>query len=145
MFALRLWLVATMLAIGQAAAAQPLAVLDAPRARGDTDGDGQREYALVVRSATAAPRPAVFIAVFEARPDGWTMTAAVRLEDGAQVERLRLAPGALTASFRHHYPIDAHCCPSRATVRSYPIVDGTLIGDARAPAWGDTVAGLLDP
>jgi hypothetical protein len=137
---------ALVIATATGATARPLVVRDAPRAHGDADGDGRIEYAVVVEPAPALRRAPVFVAVFEERVGGWTLVAAIRLENGARVERLRLAPGVLTASFRRHYPIDPPCCPSRETVRSYAVVDGTVVGDAVAivtPAWAAEVAALI--
>lgn len=111
--------------------------------RGDLDGDGRADVALVVRH----PDHAVSVVVFEERDGGWVRTNAVRLEPGARVDRLRLAQGRLTVAYRRPYPVDPPCCPSRETVRSFALVEGRLHGgDHRVPggAWERRAAAALD-
>jgi hypothetical protein len=109
-----------------------------PVAFGDIDGDGRRDAALVVERPRHDGLAEVHVAVFAERRSGWRAVAAVRLDDGAEVERLRIVTGRLTAAYRRHYPVDPPGRPSNETVRSWAFVDGALLGGTAAaphPRW----------
>ena len=98
------------------------------------------------RSSPVSTTAPCFVLVFEDQAGGWSHTNTVRLETGAEVDRLRIVTGRLTITYRLHYPVDPPCCPSRETVASYALVDGQLLGgDHRAPqgTWHLQLATLL--
>jgi len=103
---------------------------------GDIDGDGRRDAALVVERAGDGPLPAVHLALFAERGDGWDVVATIRLDDGAVVDRLRIVTGRLTATFRRHYPVDPPGRPTNEIVRSWSFEDGAFHG-GRPAAAGD--------
>lgn len=117
----------------------------APPAFGDIDGDGRRDAALVVEVPPDDPLAAVYLAVFAEHRAGWRPLATIRLDDGAVVERLRIVPGRLTATYRRHYPVDPPGRPSNETVRSWVFADGVLHGGRAVEAtdrWARAAARL---
>lgn len=105
-----------------------LAASGDPVAKGDIDADGRADRAMVVRRTRADALPRVFVAIFADTNGDWHLVGTVELDPGAVVERLRLAPGRLTAEFRRHYPVDPPGSPSQRIVRSWAFVDGALHG-----------------
>jgi len=101
---------------------------------GDIDGDGRRDAALAVEHGGDRPLPAVHLALFAERGDGWDVVATIRLDDGAVVDRLRIVTGRLTASFRRHYPVDIPGRPTNEVVRSWAFEDGAFHGATPAAA-----------
>ncbi|NBB71936.1 MAG: hypothetical protein GVY33_16690, partial [Alphaproteobacteria bacterium] len=94
----------------------------------------RRDAALAVERGDGGPLPAVHLALFAERGDGWDVVATIRLDDGAVVDRLRIVTGRLTATFRRHYPVDPPGRPSNEVVRSWPFEDGEFHGGQPAAA-----------
>jgi hypothetical protein len=99
---------------------------------GDIDGDGRRDAALVVERAVGGLLAEVYVVLMAEGSAGWRPLATMRLDDGAEVERLRIVPGRLTASYRRHYPVDRPGNPTHETVRSWAYADGGFHGAAPA-------------
>ena len=126
---LAVWFISALV-LGGVVRAQPerAAALDV----GDIDGDGRRDAALVVERAGGGLLAEVYVVVMAEGRAGWRPLATIRLDDGAEVERLRIVPGRLTATYRRHYPVDRPGNPTHETVRSWAYGDGVFHGAAPA-------------
>ena len=110
---------------------------------GDIDGDGRRDAALVVERAGGGLLAEVYVVVMAEGRAGWRPLATIRLDDGAEVARLRIVPGRLTASYRRHYPVDRPGNPTHETVRSWAYADGGFHGAAPAHPPRDRLRAVL--
>jgi heat shock protein HslJ len=125
---------------GESAARPTLRLLGDLRVKGDLDGDGIDESAVLLAENSGGSGTFIYVAVLERRGGTVRNTGTALLGDRVQVRSLSITDGAIRMEVIQHGSGDALCCPTGKALRRWileeeslmelpPVVTGTVSMD----------------
>ncbi len=107
--------------------------LGPPRARGDLDGDGREDAAVILLGSGGGSGVFVDLAVVLDRNGVPVHAASAPLGDRVQVHEIRIEGSDILVDVTQQGPGDPACCPTQKTTRKFHFADGKLV-DTAPPA-----------
>ena len=107
--------------------------LGPPRARGDLDGDGREDAAVILLGSGGGSGVFVDLAVVLDRNGVPVHAASAPLGDRVQVHEIRIEGTDILVDVTQQGPGDPACCPTQNTTRKFHFADGKLV-DTAPPA-----------
>jgi hypothetical protein len=109
------------------ASAPSVSLLDEPRARGDLNGDGRDEIAVLLAANLGGSGTFMYLAVLEQHGGELVNLTTLALGDRVRVESLAIDSGRIRAKMREFGPDDPMCCPSQVGQHHWALQDGQLV------------------
>jgi hypothetical protein len=107
--------------------------LGPPRARGDLDGDGREDAAVILLGSGGGSGVFVDLAVVLDRNGVPVHAASAPLGDRVQVHEIRIEGTDILVDVTQQGPGDPACCPTQKTTRKFHFADGRLVDTAPPP------------
>ncbi|HET8946340.1 MAG TPA: hypothetical protein VFQ07_05105 [Candidatus Polarisedimenticolia bacterium] len=107
--------------------------LGPPRARGDLDGDGREDAAVILLSSGGGSGVFVDLAVVLDRNGVPVHAASAPLGDRVQVHGVRIEGTDVLVDVTQQGPCDPACSPTQNTTRKFHFADGRLVDTAPPP------------
>jgi hypothetical protein len=108
--------------------------LGPPRARGDLDGDGREDAAVILLGSGGGSGVFVDLAVVLDRNGVPVHAASAPLGDRVQVHEIRIEGSDVLVDVTQQGPGDPACCPTQNVTRRFHFADGRLVDTAPPPA-----------
>ena len=105
-----------------------------PRARGDLDGDGREDVAVILLGSGGGSGVFVDLAVVLDRNGVPVHAASAALGDRVQVNGLSIEGNDVIVDLTQHGPGDPACCPTQNVKRRFHFADSRLVDTAPQPA-----------
>ena len=109
------------------ASAPNVLLLDKPRARGDLNGDGRDEIAVLLAADLGGSGTFIYLAVLEQRGGQLVNLTTRLLGDRVRVDSLAIDSGRIEAAMREFGPDDPMCCPSQVGRHRWALQDDQLV------------------
>lgn len=109
------------------ATAPNVLLLEEPRARGDLNGDGKHEIAVVLAANLGGSGTFMYLAVLEQQSGELVNLTTLALGDRVRVESLAIDSQRIAAEIREFGPDDPMCCPSQTGRRSWALQADKLV------------------
>jgi hypothetical protein len=107
--------------------------LGPPRARGDLDGDGREDAAVILLGSGGGSGVFVDLAIVLDRNGVPVHAASAPLGDRVQVHEIRIEGTDILVDVTQQGPGDPACCPTQNTTRKFHFADGRLVDTAPPP------------
>lgn len=107
--------------------------LGAPQARGDLDGDGREDAAVILLGSGGGSGVFVDLALVLDRNGVPLHAASVALGDRVQVHGVTIEKNEVVVDVTQHGPGDPACCPTQRLSRRFRYADGRLVDTAPPP------------
>jgi hypothetical protein len=104
------------------------------RARGDLDGDGREDAAVILMGSGGGSGVFVDLAVVLDRNGVPVHAASAALGDRVQVHGVAIEGSEVVVDVTQHGPGDPACCPTQNVKRRFRFADGRLVDTAPPPA-----------
>jgi hypothetical protein len=118
--------------------------LGPPRARGDLDGDGREDAAVILLGSGGGSGVFVDLAVVLDRNGVPVHAASAPLGDRVQVHEIRIEGNDILVDVTQQGPGDPACCPTQNVTRKFHFADGRLVDTAPPPSAAPPAAGAGD-
>jgi hypothetical protein len=105
-----------------------------PRARGDLDGDGREDAAIILLGSGGGSGVFVDLAIVLDRNGVPVHAASAALGDRVQVHEIRIEGSDVLVDVTQQGPGDPACCPTQNVTRRFRFADGRLTDTAPPPA-----------
>lgn len=113
-------------------ASRPTVQLTDVTAMGDLNGDGIEDGAVILTESSGGSGTFYYLAAVIDEAGEFSNVSTTLLGDRTRIESLRIEEETIVVELVTHGPDDALCCPTQEEIRTYELIDGTLVDTATA-------------